>query len=143
MRLLELAMYLGDEYEDIVQEAKIKCIGYEGTDGYKPKLLKTIHNMGINELKRRFAQKNEGFNMVSMEDCREIASHGAADERIDVRRALSRLFQPLEAQVMLDYLGGTITCREVSFILGVSLGKAHMILTIGIEKLQRELRAYA
>ena len=62
MRRKSLKIACGEEWQDIVQEAKLKCLGVQNEKFYQAYLFRSVNNLAINHLKEKAKMPTVSFD---------------------------------------------------------------------------------
>jgi len=114
---------LGHEWEDVVQEAKMKCIKHEGKEYYDRYLTVAIKNEAINVLRHRAAvemvsldeREENGPKTLNSEEHSYSTDYGAIH---DCNTFMRKRWNSAERDAIFLYFTGQISIRQAGKIAG-------------------------
>ena len=132
---------VGPEWEDIMQNARLRCLPHELKDYYMGYFSRTITNGAINYLRHQAS-----VELVSISDREEkpIEMHGLSYEtnfeaNYDVRKFMMDHWSAPERDVILMFFIGQISIRGASEMLRRSRMDTHRWLNRAKEELRKGL----
>ncbi len=139
---------LGDEWEDVIQDAKMRCLRYTYNPEYDRILKKVIHNTAVDFLKRRERRENiltEEQERVAIESqgMRELTYKPDFGAIADVQSALRKHWNKEESDAIYLYLTRQVSLPAIQKILKKSKTECFRIMFNALEVLKYELREYA
>ena len=139
---------LGDDWEDIVQEAKMKCLQYQDNSEYNRILTRVIHNLALNALDARETEdgiKREERNelLVAAAGMSEGTYNPDFGAIADVQRILRKHWNGPERDAIFLYLTKQVSLRDLQGDLGKSTTDTHRFMVDSLALLKAELRDYA
>ncbi len=141
MRQSKLQTSLGDDWEDVVQEANLRCLRYQHNQEYERILTTVIRNVALDVLVKR-KQDRKMYDQISAEDRQEAytPNFGLIE---DVRRVLRKHWNQKERDAIFLYFTGQASLRDIQKDLGKSTTDTHRFMGASIVTLKEELEDYA
>jgi RNA polymerase sigma-70 factor (ECF subfamily) len=124
-----------DKRRDLIQEIHFAI--WRSFDGYDRRcslrtwVYRVAHNTATTHVTRAFRLRRRQFITLDELEAEPESSEAPADEALDRRRVLARLFEviqrldPLDRQVIVSYLDG-LEAAEIAEIVGLSRGAVGM-----------------
>ena len=140
-----LKISCGQEWPDIVQEAKLKCLLFMDEDFYQAYLFRTINNLALNYLKKKermssvFADPNQDM-MDNLDEMRYEIDFGAVH---DVGKFMRAFWNQKERDAIYGFFTGKATVRDCSEELGLTVTTAQRWLSHVKNAFKEELGEYA
>ena len=132
---------VGAEWEDIMQDARLRCLPHELKDYYMGYFSRTITNIAIN-----FLRHQTSVELISISDREEkpIEMQGLSYEtnfeaNYDVRKFMMDHWSAPERDVILMFFIGQLSVRGASEMLGRSRMDTHRWLNCAKEQLRKGL----
>ena len=145
MRRKSLKIACGEEWQDIVQEAKLKCLGVQNEKFYQAYLFRSINNLAINHLKEKAKMPTVSFD-TDREVTDQLAEQGYTTnfEAIhDVSEFMRVQWNQNERDAIYASFVRGATLHETADALGVSSTTAHRYLQWVKALFKRGLSDYA
>ena len=134
---------VGDEWEDIMQEARLRCLKQTSQPYYDAYFSRAVSNAAINFLKHRASV--ELVSITDREDkpiaVSELSYEVNFETNYDVRKFMMDHWSALERDVIFMFFIGEISIRRASEMLGRSRMDASRWLQAAKEKLRKGLQS--
>ena len=140
-----LKISCGQEWPDIVQEAKLKCLSFMEEDFYQAYLYRTINNLALNFLKKReqmssvFADPNQN-KMENLDELLYEIDFGAV---YDVSEFMRACWNQEERDAIYGFFTRNSTLLDCAEVLEMSPTTVQRWMQAVKGKFQEELGAYA
>ena len=143
-----LKQQVGEDWDDIIQTAKLRTLKYYGKLEYNRILTRTIHNLAVNLLTGREVEERAKTRLQETVKAQSTGIHGELAYETDfgaihdVRQTLSQWPQNYRDAFQL-YFSGEITFREAQRMLRMTHGFAYRWLRKAKKSFKKELQSYA
>ncbi len=140
-----LKISCGQEWPDIVQEAKLKCLSFMHEDFYQAYLYRTINNLALNYLKKKermssvFIDPNQDL-MDNLDEQRYEIDFGAV---YDVSKFMRLHWDQEDRDVIYGFFTRNSTLRDCADVLGMTPTTMQRWLSNVKKMFKEELGAYA
>ena len=140
-----LKLSCGQEWPDIVQEAKLKCLSFMDEDFYQAYLFRTINNLALNYLKKKermssvFSDPNSDL-MENLDEMRYEIDFGAVH---DVSKFMKLHWDQEDRDVIYQFFVGKATLFECAAVLGMTPTTVQRWLSNVKKMFKEELGEYA
>ncbi len=140
-----LKVSCGQEWPDIVQEAKLKCLSFMDEDFYQAYLYRTINNLALNYLKKKermssvFADPNQDL-MDNLDEQRYEIDFGAV---YDVSKFMRLYWDQEDRDVIYGFFTRNSTLHDCADALGMTPTTMQRWLSNVKKMFKEELGAYA
>ena len=140
-----LKISCGEEWPDIIQEAKLKCFLFMDKDFYQAYLCRTINNLALNYLKKKermssvFSDPSQDL-MDNLDEQRYEIDFGAV---YDVSKFMRKNWNQEERDMIYGFFIGKATVRDCSEELGMTVTTAQRWLSNVKRAFKQELGEYA
>ncbi len=144
----DLRRSLGDDWEDVIQDAKMRCLRYTHNPEYDRILKKVVHNTAVDFLKRR--ERNENILteeqervLIESQGGRELAYNPDFGAIADVQRVLRKHWNQEERDAIYLYITKQVSLQFIRQILKKSKTEVFRFMQSATEVLKSELRDYS
>ena len=130
---------MGSDWDDVMQEARIRCIGHMDKPYYDAYFSRALTNAAINYLRHR--TKVELVSITGREekpiDASELSYEVNFEVNYDVRRFMMGRWTALERDVIFMFFTRQVPVRVAAAMLGRSRTRTHVWL-MGVRRQFRE-----
>ena len=140
-----LKLSCGQEWPDIVQEAKLKCLSFMDEDFYQAYLFRTINNLALNYLRKKemmssiFVDPNQN-KMENLDEMRYEIDFGAV---YDVSKLMRKNWDQEDRDIIYQFFVGKATLFECAAALEITPTTMQRWLSNVKKMFKEELGAYA
>ena len=145
MRLSALRASLGDEWDDINQQAYIKCLPYINNKGYLKIYQAALHSLALDRLKQRNFELRTFTPLDDISEAEEPYTETDMETSTEIRVALQR-FTKQEQEWIMGWVTGKMTLVDISNAIRGRSGSHHMygerFITRALTQLREDIKSH-